>query len=74
MRYFVIFLELEWEAENFMTQAARCQDTLERQDAVAKTRKKGWSEEIVMEELWKSRLVLLNQLVKIADDVYLKFV
>jgi len=57
-----------------MTQAARCQDTLERQDAVAKTRKKGWSEEIVMEELWKSRLVLLKQLVKIADDVYLKFV
>ena len=33
-----------------MTQAARCQDTLERQDAVAKTRKKGWSKEIVMEE------------------------
>ena len=57
-----------------MTQAARCQDTLERQDAVAKTRRKGWSEEIVMEELWKSRLVLLKQLVKIADDVYLKFV
>ena len=57
-----------------MTQAARCQDTLERQDAVAKTRKKGWSEEIVMEELWKSRLVLLKQLVKFADDVYLKFV
>ena len=57
-----------------MTQAARCQDTLERQDAVAKTRKKGWSEEIVMEELWKSRLVLLKQLAKIADDVYLKFV
>lgn len=57
-----------------MTQAARCQDTLERQDAVAKTRKKGWSEEIVMEELWKSRLVLLKLLVKIADDVYLKFV
>ena len=56
-----------------MTQAARCQDTLERQDAVAKTRKKGWSEEIVMEELWKSRLVLLKLLVKIAD-VYLKFV
>ena len=57
-----------------MTQAARCQDTLVRQDAMAKTRKKGWSEEIVMEELWKSRLVLLKQLVKIADDVYLKFV
>ena len=57
-----------------MTQAARCQDTLERQDAVAKTRKKGWSEEIVMEELWKSRLVLLKLLVKIAEDVYLKFV
>ena len=57
-----------------MTQAARCQDTLERQDAVAKTRKKGWSEEIVMLELWKNRLVLLKQLVKIADDVYLKFV
>ena len=57
-----------------MTQAARCQDTLERQDAVAKTRKKEWSEEIVMEELWKSRLVLLKLLVKIADDVYLKFV
>ena len=67
MRYFVIFLEWEWEAENFMTQAARYQDTLERQDAVAKTRRKGWSEEIVMEELWKSRLV------KIAH-VYLKFV
>ena len=74
MRYFVIFLEWEWEAEDFMTQAARYQDTLERQDAVAKTRKKGWSEEIVMEELWKSRLVLLKLLVKIADDVYLKFV
>ena len=57
-----------------MTQAARCQDTLERQDAVAKTRKKGRSEEIVMEELWKSRLVLLKLLVKIAEDVYLKFV
>ena len=57
-----------------MTQAARCQDTLERQDAVAKTRRKGWSEEIVMEELWKSRLVLLKLLVKIAEDVYLKFV
>ena len=57
-----------------MTQAARCQDTLERQDAVAKTRRKGWLEEIVMEELWKSRLVLLKLLVKIADDVYLKFV
>ena len=57
-----------------MTQAARCQDTLERQDAVAKTRRKEWSEEIVMEELWKSRLVLLKLLVKIAEDVYLKFV
>ena len=58
MRYFVIFLEWEWEAENFMTQAARYQDTWERQDAVAQTRREGWAEEIVMEELWKSLLGL----------------
>ena len=49
---------LEWEAEDFMAQAARYQDTVERQDTVAQTRRKGWAEEIVMEELWKSRLGL----------------
>ena len=47
MRYFVEFLE--WEAEDFMAQAARYQDTVERQDAVAQTRRKGWAEEIVMD-------------------------
>ena len=68
--------EEKWPEEEIVAEAARRQDAVERVEEVAKSKRKHWALEILLEELWRkekerrdvkrwSKEILLNTLWKI---------